>query len=224
MQHLLSVVGLSFGTLGATIVLAADWSTVEDILVKIGRKDPLFYRFPIIGYPFRQAKRLADLDRVSETFFFANQDIEKDDPGFPTLKRVVRRIAEKERLNLGTFDEHNIDDTDFERISLSTMPVPAKAGDTGGMNAYSILYDGQDDSVGWIRTGTLRSTTASYSRDLISKAGASLFVGGFLLQLIAELVSIPNYPTIEVPNVVIGVVTLCIVLSIPGLCEQMEAQ
>ncbi|WP_138007003.1 hypothetical protein [Halalkalirubrum salinum] len=224
LQHLFSVIGLSLGTLGAAVVLAADWSTVENFLIKIGRRDRFLYRVPLLGYPFRQAKRLADLDSAFETVFLSNKDIHRSDSGFQTLKRVVVRVVNNDRLNLGTFDSHKVNSTDFEQISLNDFPVPLQPGDTGGLNAYCILYDSQDNSTGWIRTGSLRNATVNYSQDLVSKAGASLFIGGFFLQLISELVSIPVYPTIRVPHVVVGVVAICIVLAIPGICEQMDVE
>jgi hypothetical protein len=219
LPHLLQVIGLLFGAVGATAVLAADWSTVEDYLVKIGRTVPLLHSIPLIGYPFRQAKYLADMLESSEELFTNRNTVTNKQGGFILLKKLA--IRENERKSIFRHPQlvAQINDEDFVEMKLArTVDGSIEVGD--GM--YVELFDKQGNSSGWVRTDRLRNSVVNYAKDIMSKTGASLFVGGFLLQLLAELISIPSYPTIRIPHVVVGVSLLFAVLSIPGFCEQMK--
>jgi len=202
------------------VVLAADWSSVERYLVKIGKIDPFIYYIPLIGYPTRQAKYLADILEVSEELFKNERSISKQNDGFSHLKRLSLQAVNNDDSSSYPRASGEVDDSDFVKMDISgSIGQPGSLVDEG---AYTIFYNRDDEQCGWIWTSKLRNQVLNRSDDIISKAGASLFIGGFLLQLVAELISIPKYPTIRIPSPLIIVALLFAILSIPGVCKQQK--
>lgn len=219
LQFVLTILGLLLSAFGAIIVLAADWSTMEEIFHNIGEKDPFLFRIPLIGYPFKSAKEFVHLNEIYDVLFTEEYMVDSTYNGFTIVQSLVEDIYGRDRWQK-PYWIHHIEDPQFEKICIQDVPIPAEAGMEVSPNTYSNLYDGRGESNGWIRTEVLRRAAISRSDDLVSKSGASLFAEGFILQLISELLALPESLRIEVPQVVLMVVVLFLVLSIPGLCEQ----
>ena len=219
LQYVLTILGLSLSAFGAVIVLAADWSTMEEIFHKIGEKDPFLFRIPLIGYPFKSAKEFVYLSEVYDVLFKEEYMVDSTYDGFSIVQSLVEDIYDRDRWQK-PYWIHHIEDLQFDKICIQEFPNPTEKGMAVDHTMYSNLYDDQGESNGWIRTEVLRRAAISRLDDLVSKSGAGLFAEGFILQLISELLVLPEYLRIEVPQVVLMVVVLFLVLSIPGLCEQ----
>lgn len=219
----LSPIGLVLDIIGATIILGIDWLSLERRLIHVGERDSILYRIPLLGYPFLQAKNLYRLQEAVDSLFIDRKnEIRHDEEGFEIMSRIVSRVSRNKRLNRGRRRDKDIQDMDFDCITLEDFPPTPKPGMAGGSRGYASLYKNSNGK-GWVRRSVLNDATITYADALISKAGASLLVSGFALQLLSKIASITErFWQFSIPEVVTGIVVLCAVLAIPGICRQMN--
>lgn len=209
--HLLTVVGLVLSTAGAAVVLGADWSTMENRAIKMGNMDPGIYLIPVIGYPFNQAKKLADLEQVYSSLLIAGEVAEHPEENVGVVEPIVKSVDE-EKIPATLAHRSAVKSYKFRKATVDNFGKEPKTI-MGGERKYINFYDSEGNPVGWIKTKVFQHEAVRYKDNLLSKAGASLFVSGFIFQLVAVLFDTPEYPDISVNTFLIAIFLIGVVVQ-----------
>lgn len=94
----LSVIGLSFDLLGALIVLAPDWRSLDKCVKYIGYKLSPVSSVPLLGYPIRNLDRAYRLEHVNRKFIQEGQTLTHGDLGFEIISEIADSIHDDEQL------------------------------------------------------------------------------------------------------------------------------
>lgn len=191
LSSFISSIGLCFDIVGAVVLLAPDWVKANEYLIKIGRKDPGFRSVPLLGYPLKQARKMFGVDRfrgavVVEAKSGLPPRVTTRQTGFHAGKEAILALSSNELLSKGDGSVVQVQDDGFDELRFNTVSSSFVGKRTPPR--FVLYKDGSE--AGYINLDAFKKAIQEQMDGYTAKAGVSLLVAGFSLQIIGQIASI----------------------------------